>query len=181
MKKLIYIEDDESISKRKPVLNMVIDNFWNRWRHEYVTGLREVQRRTDKQGGEEIQVGDIVIIYDEKCPRHLWRIAKVEKLIKGNDSKIRGAVLKIGKTGSIIKRPVNKLYPFVQRKFENYSVTNSRKSTECKVDKLHVNDDVSSYENINEFELNHPQNANGVRLRREAAIIGEFRRRELFN
>ena len=97
----------------------MIEHFWERWRREYITELREVQRV--HRGGEQIQEGDIVLVFEEKVPRHNWRIAKVNELIPGTDGKVCGATVKIGKTGSYIQRPINKLYPFVQRNDPNAS------------------------------------------------------------
>ena len=51
---------------------------------------------------------DIVQVY-EKVPRHFWRIAIVTGVLPNRDSEIRGAIMRIGKTNTILKRPVNKL------------------------------------------------------------------------
>ena len=53
------------------------------------------------------------MIYDPKQPRHLWKVGRVMKLIISDDEEVRGAEIKTGKTGIIIKRPVSKLYPIV--------------------------------------------------------------------
>ena len=197
-----FKEDENSLSKRKQALEMVLDNFWDRWRREYITGLRELQR-VRKRGGEKIREGDVVIIFDEKAPRHMWRIAKVEKLITSGDEKVRGAVLKLGKTGNTMKRPICKLYPFVQPNELNESNESSRSAVETHrrpnegLETELRNDDSSlipqnergvHYE-INEFDsfdeedviqnvgnIRNPTNARH-RLRREAAIIGELNRR----
>ena len=56
---------------------------------------------------------DVVIVHDEKEPRHLWRIGRIVKLLDSEDGEVRGAEVKLGKSNSIIRRPVNKLYPLV--------------------------------------------------------------------
>ena len=38
---------------------------------------------------------------------------RVENLIPGRDNRIRGAEVKVGKTGALIRRPVNRLYPLL--------------------------------------------------------------------
>ena len=52
-------------------------------------------------------------MYDEKLPRHVWRLGKVESVIPGGDGCVRGAEVRLGKTGNTIRRPVSKLYPIV--------------------------------------------------------------------
>ena len=140
--------DDVNMNKRKRFIDTMLDHFWGRWRKEYVTSLRENQRYTSVKRSAKIQLNDVVIIYDEKQPRHLWRIGKVEKLIIGTDGKIRGAEIKSGKTGVIVRRPVNKLYPLVPNS--------------CRI------------ENINPIDVSTNTEH---RPKRNAAISGELRRK----
>ena len=125
----------------------MLNHFWRRWCKEYLSSLREYQRVTSGKRSSKIQVNDIVIIYDENQPRHLWRLGNVEKLITGDDGNSRGAEVKCGKTGVTIRRPVNKLYPLV---------TNN--STEEKQNRPR-------------------EIADTVQPKRKAAIIGEIRRK----
>ena len=74
----------------------------------------------------------------------------IEDIIKGNDGHIRGAVVKCPKTNSLIKRPINLLYPIEQK-------------------------DISSDEqNETEKEIQNKRPP-----RRAAATIGELRRKFL--
>ena len=57
------------------------------------------------------EVDDIVIIKDQYLPRQRWRLGRVVKLLVGRDESVRAAQVLIGKTGIIINRPVNLLYP----------------------------------------------------------------------
>ena len=43
-------------------------------------------------------------------PRHSWRIFIVTGVLPSRDSEIRGAIVRIAKTNTILKRPVNKLF-----------------------------------------------------------------------
>ena len=60
---------------------------------------------------QSIKKNAIVITYDEKVPRHLWRLGRVVDIIPSRDCNICAAKIKVGKTGEIINRPINKLYP----------------------------------------------------------------------
>ena len=42
--------------------------------------------------------------------RHFWKIAIVTRVLPSRDSEIRGAIVRIRKTNTIPKRPVNKLF-----------------------------------------------------------------------
>ena len=51
-----------------------------------------------------------MLVYDEKVPRHFSRIAIVTGVLLSRDSEIRGAILRIAKSNTILKRLVNKLF-----------------------------------------------------------------------
>ena len=160
----------------------MIEHFWERWRREYITELREVQR-VHHRGGEQIQEGDVVLVFEEKVPRHNWRIAKVNELIPGTDGKVRGATVKIGKTGSYIQRPINKLYPFVQRNDPNasnddiHSIFKSPNSSSDTNDVSgnEITDKRQPSKRQNAQQLVMPKYENTRGARREATIIGELR------
>ena len=43
-------------------------------------------------------------------PRLFWRIAKVTRVLPSRDSEIRGAIVRIPNTSTILKCPVKKLF-----------------------------------------------------------------------
>ena len=58
----------------------------------------------------KININDIVLVLCEKVPRHFWRIAIITRVLPSRDSKIRGAIVRIAKANTILKRLVNKLF-----------------------------------------------------------------------
>ena len=96
-------------------MDKLLDHFWSRWKKEYLNILRDSQRNGQGRIISSIpNVNDIVIIHDEKLPRQLWRLGRIVKILHSNDGRVRGAEVKVGKTKSIIRRPVNKLYPLIE-------------------------------------------------------------------
>ena len=50
------------------------------------------------------------MVHDANAPKHLWRIGRVIELIKSkSDSEVRGASVKVPRTGRTVQRPTNKL------------------------------------------------------------------------
>ena len=83
---------DLNLSKRKKMLQIILNYFWSRWRREYVTSLRQFQKlKQNKSAMEAIKKNDIVIIYDEIVPRHLWRLGRIVDIIPSRDCNIRAA------------------------------------------------------------------------------------------
>ena len=56
----------------------------------------------------------MVVVQDPDLPRGFWKIARVTKLLTGNDGHHRGAVLKVaarGEQATTLRRPLQLLYP----------------------------------------------------------------------
>ena len=60
---------EENLTKRKQYLSTVLQHFWRRWSQEYVTSLREYSHSTKNTGTSVPNVGDVVIVFDDKQPR----------------------------------------------------------------------------------------------------------------
>ena len=132
----IEIEDGQELSKREKHLNQFITYFWDVWRKEYLTMLREYQKLSRKEGDKNLAVDDIVILYEKHQPRHLWKLGRVIELIRGSDNVVRGAKIRYGASGSTITRPLNLLYPLEVQKVapfvanDNYSNKKSKSDNE---------------------------------------------------
>ena len=129
-------------------INNSPNHFWDHWGKEYLINLRENHKvKLQKFNRPQIQLKDAVIVEEERQSRSMWRVGLVEELLQGKDGQIRGAKVRVPKTNSILKRPVNKLY-LVER----------MKDTDTEVDNemINITDD---------------------RSRREAAILGEIKRK----
>ena len=93
-------------------INRISNHFWDSSRYEYICSQFTWDTANIKIKYEfpKINVNNIVLVYNEKVPRHFWRTAIVTGILPSRDSKIRGAITRIAKTIIILKRPVNKLF-----------------------------------------------------------------------
>jgi hypothetical protein len=101
------LSDITFITRRAGVQKLLIDRFREKWRHEYLTALRE-HHQTTGTNIQTILAGDVVQIHDEK-PRSQWKLAVVEELITGRDGLTRAA--KIRTKNGVTNRAIVKLYP----------------------------------------------------------------------
>ena len=69
--------------KRANHLKHVLQHFWSRWSKDYITELREHHRVTKRRMNSPQIQGDVICVHDEKLPRNLWRLGKIQKLIRG--------------------------------------------------------------------------------------------------
>ena len=148
----------------------MLNHFWQRWQKEYLTSLRESQKAPKKRKSTKIEIGDVVIIYDEKQPRHLWRMGKVNSLIKSADGFARVAEIKTGKTDAVTRRPVNKSYPLITRITEDNNDESFVKNSECSKSNVAVPSD-------DEGDDNEILNNKSRRPMRNAAVAGELKRK----
>ena len=88
-------------------------HFWNRWRREYLTDLREYHKHGKRELAVELQVGDVVLVKEDNIKRNGWKMGKVEELVVGKDEVVRGAKLKVFSKGKpvYLSRPIQRLYP----------------------------------------------------------------------
>ena len=111
------------MTRRAVYLQRLINRFWNRWSKEYLLELRESHRNAVRDSSTcEIRVGELVMVHNEKQRRGLWKLGKVERLVKGEDDKVRSAIVRVhgdGRKGNTLKRPINKLYPLEVTSAEN--------------------------------------------------------------
>ena len=129
-------------SKRYKYVCKVINDQWKRFREVYLNELRQHHsyRKSKHSKENSLCIGDVVLIKDDcHIPRFQWRLGKVEKLIIGNDNKVRGAKLTAvskGGDGTFSNRPVQKLIPFeIVNNDDNCNVNEGKR-----VDKTHTND-----------------------------------------
>ena len=139
-----------------------MNHFWERWKKEYLTNLRENQKiNTQNPNQPIINVNDIVLISEENLPRSAWRIGIIQELIIGKDKCIRGGTVSFPRTNSVKSRPVNKLFPIgtIHNCVEVNNVNN----------KDNERDEIDKEQN----EVEQKEQ----RVRRKAAVLGELKRK----
>ena len=87
---------DLKVTKREQYLQTLLKHFWSRWTSEYLTELREHQRRSNKSKTLVLpKVNDVVLINDDNCKRLDWKVGRVTELIYSNDNQVRAAKVNI--------------------------------------------------------------------------------------
>jgi hypothetical protein len=90
-----------------------LDDFWRRWRSEYLLSLRAKARAVTDSGAvtRAPRVGEYVFVEDmPNVPRPLWKCARIKELVPGRDEVIRDAWLVVP-GGTELLRAIHKLYP----------------------------------------------------------------------
>lgn len=94
-----------SIANRWQKLKILHHQFAQRWKEEY---LKELHKRTKwKYPQRDFEVGDLVVIRQDNLPPNEWRLGRIEKVYRGQDSKVRAADVRTA--SGILTRPIVKL------------------------------------------------------------------------
>ena len=97
--------------KRWRRVQQLTNEFWTRWRHEYVLNLQQRQKWT--KPSRSITEGDIVLVKDEDSFRGDWPIAKVTKILGSKDHTRRVQLMmgdkQLSTKKSFLERPIHKL------------------------------------------------------------------------
>uniref|UniRef100_A0AAF5PNU1 DUF5641 domain-containing protein n=1 Tax=Wuchereria bancrofti TaxID=6293 RepID=A0AAF5PNU1_WUCBA len=88
--------------------------FWEIWRTEYLTSLRERAQReiTSSKGAQKRtpRKGEIVLLNESGIPRGMWKLLRIKDIKIGKDGKVRNVQVETP-TGKLLDRPINVLYP----------------------------------------------------------------------
>ena len=82
-----FVKEDLYIRKRWRRVQLLANNFWSRWKKEYLLNLQNRQRWTKDR--RNAQVNDIVLLKDDGIPRNKWKLAKVMQVHPGKDGRVR--------------------------------------------------------------------------------------------
>lgn len=96
------------VIKRFNYRKRLMNNFWNKRSKEYLLMLRSTHYVKPAGIAREFKVNDIVLINDDKLPRHFWKLGRVVAVFPGRDGKVRSCQVKTNTF--VIKRPVQLLY-----------------------------------------------------------------------
>ncbi|KAL8567647.1 hypothetical protein ACOMHN_054459 [Nucella lapillus] len=112
----LFDEADLYCRKRWRRVQYLLEQFWSRWRLEYLASLQT--RRKWYHAPDAVCTGMLVLVVDESLPRGLWKMARVEKVYPSGDGLVRSVQLRIasaGKDGSVnvsfLDRPIHKMVP----------------------------------------------------------------------
>lgn len=109
---------DAYVRKRWRRVQYLTNEFWSRWRKEFLLSLQERQKWTRPR--RNLHVDDIVIVKDVNTPRNAWQLARVSAVYPSDDGQVRKVQVALAdscldskgrRTGPMryLERPIQKL------------------------------------------------------------------------
>lgn len=83
------------------------NHFWNRFYNEYVSELQKRQKWNKSRG--QLQLGEMVLVKDDRVPPNQWLLGRVTRLYPGSDGVTR--VADVLTTTGTLRRAFNRLCP----------------------------------------------------------------------
>ena len=102
-----FQRNDMYCRKRWHVVQHMANIFWDRWRKEYLSSLQSRPKWIDEK--RNFVVGDVVLLKDDDACRNKWPMGMVVKTYPNEDGLVRSVDVKIGESGSVLKRPIAKI------------------------------------------------------------------------
>jgi hypothetical protein len=89
-----FQREDSYSRKRWRRVQYLSEQFWTRWRKEYLQNLQTRQKW--QRPKDNLQIGDVVLVKDTGAYRGDWPLARVHEVVRGQDSYVRKVVLQMG-------------------------------------------------------------------------------------
>ena len=101
----LFNKEDIYMRRRWQQVQYMADLFWKRWIREYLPLLQERQKWA--QPRRNFDIGDIVLIVDEKAPRNSWPMGRILKVMP--DNKVFVCRVQVKTKTVVLERPITKL------------------------------------------------------------------------
>nr|XP_054606831.1 uncharacterized protein LOC129166991 [Nothobranchius furzeri] len=123
-----FVKEDLYLKKRWRRVQYLANEFWIRWKKEYLLSLQ--QRQKWQKTRRNMKVNDIVLLQNEQAPRNEWKLARIAEVYPGLDEKVRKVRLLVGDTTFngkgkpttktvFLDRPVHKLVTLIEANESN--------------------------------------------------------------
>ena len=87
-----FQREDMYIRHRWRRVQHLANEFWSRWRKEY---LQNLQARPKWNERVNLKVGDVVITKDDNVPRNEWELGRIESVERSDDKLVMKARVRL--------------------------------------------------------------------------------------
>ena len=107
----VFEKEDLYCRKRWRRVQYLANEFWQRWRKEYLASLQARQKWNTVR--RNFQVGDIVLL-KEDSPRNTWPMGRVVQVVADEKGLVRSVQVKTAYSKDLFSRPINKIVLLVE-------------------------------------------------------------------
>ena len=118
-----FVHEDMFLRKQWRRVQYIANEFWHRWKREYLTSIQVRQKWTRTR--RDLAIGDIVMVLEDNLPRCKWQLARVIDIYPDTDGHVRKVKLAMSNKNldnkgrragpaSFLERPIQKLILLVE-------------------------------------------------------------------
>ncbi len=101
-----FTREDLYLRKRWRRVQYLANEFWTRWKKEYLLNLEPRQKWHKNR--RNLKVNDIVLLQNDLAPRNEWKLARVIEVYPGSDGRVRKLKLMVSDTTFDKVKPITK-------------------------------------------------------------------------
>ena len=104
-----FLRPDIYARRRWRRVQFLAEQFWTRWRREYLQSLQPRRKWTETQ--RDLRVGDVVLMRDEAQHRNDWPLGRISEAIRSEDDRVRKVKVEVARDGErkTYLRPIKEL------------------------------------------------------------------------
>ena len=114
----VFQKADKYLVKRWRRVQSLVNDFWHKWKREYVSSL--LPRQKWNRSTRNLRPGDVVMISESNSPRNVWKLGRIVSVSASDDNLVRTAKVLVGTTDldskgkrtsvvTSLDRPIHKL------------------------------------------------------------------------
>ncbi|XP_055589816.1 uncharacterized protein LOC129741997 [Uranotaenia lowii] len=119
-------ESANNLTTRWKRIQSQIEQFWRRWRDEYLHQLRDYAKWTKQKAN--VKIGQVVLVGDDNIPVARWPMGIITQVYPGEDGIVRVAVVRT--SSGIYKRNVRTLAPLPIEEDEDPEIASTTQQPE---------------------------------------------------
>lgn len=104
-----HFSENDMYTKQWKQVQALANQFWRRWRKEYLPLLQRRQKWTTHR--KDLQVGDLVLLKDKQAERNHWPLGRINATFPGSDGHVRQVEIKTANQGAVkvFRRPITEV------------------------------------------------------------------------
>ena len=118
----VFTKPDLYSRRRWRRVQHIAEEFWHRWRKEFLQSLQTRQKWNDKR--RNFEVGDIVILKEQDCRRNQWPLARIIGVDADRNGDVRSVTLCVADShngNQTLRRPITKIVLLVENEIDSPS------------------------------------------------------------
>ena len=116
----VFTKPDLYSRRRCRCVQYIPEEFWHRWRKEFLQSLQTRQKWNDKR--RNFEVDDIVILKEQNCQRNQWPLTRIIGVNANRNGDVRSVTLRVADSNNgnqTLRRSITKIVLLVENEIDS--------------------------------------------------------------